>query len=230
MYSKKIQNQQTQQKKAISILNKMKELNDKAPFRKYNTKVYSSFLNPNSKLYVYEPQKNMFNLLIQNICQNGLQNKIIPHNSGVFCYEGTGNMNGIDLDGGGGNVANRYTNELDKGCNFGGICLGENGETINLTTIDNMNLNNIGFIHCDAQGSENFIFSKGLETIRRCKPVILYENNAEFAKFFYDNVCKSYPNYEEESKFNVKDFCVNELGYRTVIDKFNGSIDTLLIP
>jgi hypothetical protein len=39
-----------------------------------------------------------------------------------------------------------------------------------------MNFENIGFIHCDAQGSENFIFSKSIDTIRRCRPVILYEN------------------------------------------------------
>lgn len=30
-----------------------------------------------------------------------------------------------------------------------------------------MSLDNIGYIHCDAQGAENFIFSKGLETIKK---------------------------------------------------------------
>lgn len=40
-----------------------------------------------------------------------------------------------------------------------------------------MNLDNIGFIHCDAQGAENFIFSKALDTINKYRPVILYENN-----------------------------------------------------
>ena len=69
-----------------------------------------------------------------------------------------------------------YEEEINDGCNFGGIGLGKNGETIQLTTIDSMNLENLGFIHCDAQGSENFIFSRGLETINRCRPVIYYEN------------------------------------------------------
>ena len=135
--------------------------------------VYSSFLNDKQKLYVYEPQCNMYNLLVQNINQN----KIIPNNVGVFCFEGNGRMNNIDLDGGGGVVAKRYNEENNLNCNFGGIGLGDDGENIKLTTIDNMNLCDIGYIHCDAQGSENFIFSKGIETITKCRPVILYENN-----------------------------------------------------
>jgi len=192
--------------------------------------VYSSFLNDDKKVFVYEPQKNMYNLLVKNINQNNLQNKIIPNNLGVFCYEGTGKMNDIDLDGGGGNVSKRYNEENNLGCNFGGIGLGGNGEDIYLTTIDNMKLDDIGYIHCDAQGSENFIFSKGIETITKYRPVILYENNEQYCKYLYDNVCNSYPNYKEESVFDIKKYCMEQLNYSTCIDKFNGGIDTLLIP
>jgi FkbM family methyltransferase len=191
--------------------------------------VYSTFLN-NKKIFVYEPQQNMYNLLVQNINQNNLQHKIIPNNVGVFCYEGIGVMNNIDLDGGGGVVSKRYNEEINLNCNFGGIGLGENGEVINLTTIDNMKIDDIGFIHCDAQGSENFIFSRGLETIKKYRPVILYENNELYGRYLYDNVCKSYPNYKEESAFNIKKYCMEQLNYSTFIDNFNGGIDTLLIP
>jgi FkbM family methyltransferase len=192
--------------------------------------VYSSFLNNENKLYVYEPQHNMYDLLVQNINQNNLQNKIIPNNLGVFCFEGNGNMNGIDLDGGGGQVAKRYNEENNLNCNFGGIGLGNDGENIKLTTIDNMNLDNIGYIHCDAQGSENFIFSKGIETIKKYRPVILYENNELHGTYLYDAVCKSYPNYKEHSVFDIKKYCMEQLNYSKFIDQFNGGIDTLLIP
>ena len=192
--------------------------------------VYSSFLDSTQKIYVYEPQMNMYNLLIQNINQNNLQNKIIPINLGVFCYEGKGKMNNIDLDGGGGVVAKRYNEENNLRCNFGGIGLGNDGEDINLTTIDNMNLDNIGYIHCDAQGSENFIFSKGLDTIEKYRPLIFYENNEQYGKYLYNNVCKSYPQYKVESMFDIKRYCMEKLGYSKFIDKFNGGIDTLLIP
>ena len=93
-----------------------------------------------------------------------------------------------------------------------------------------MNLYDIGYIHCDAQGSENFIFSKGLETIEKYRPVILYENNQLYGKYLYDNVCKSYANYKKESVFDIKKYCMEKLNYSKFIDKFNGGIDTLLIP
>lgn len=193
--------------------------------------VYSSFLkDDNQKIYVYEPQHNMYNLLVQNIKQNNLQNKIIPNNLGVFCFEGNGKMNNIDLDGGGGVVSKRYDEENNLNCNFGGIGLGDDGENIKLTTIDNMNLDDIGYIHCDAQGSENFIFSKGLELIKKNRPVIYYENNEIYGRYLYDNVCKSYPNHKEESVFDIKKYCIEQLNYLTFIDRFNGGIDTLLIP
>ena len=192
--------------------------------------VYSSFLNDNNKVYVYEPQKNMYNLLVKNIKQNNLESKILPYNLGVFCYNGEGKMNNIDLDGGGGVVSKRYSEESHLKCNFGGIGLGNDGELVNLTTIDNMDLDDIGFIHCDAQGSENFIFSRAMETIKKFRPTILFENNEEYGQYLYYNVCRNYPIWRQESKFNLKKYCMETLNYSKCIDKFNNSIDTLLIP
>ena len=139
-------------------------------------------------------------------------------------------MNNIDIDGGGGVVSKRYNEENNLKCNFGGIGLGSNGETVKLVTVDSMNLDNIGFIHCDAQGSENFIFSKAIKTIEKFRPVILYENNEKYCKEIYDNVCKCYPSYQKESKFDLKKYCMEKLNYSKFIDKFNDGIDTLLIP
>ena len=179
---------------------------------------------------MYEPQQNMYNLLVKNIHQNNLQNKIIPNNLGVFCYEGSGRMNNIDVDGQEGVVSQMYKQEDGKYCNYGGIALGNDGETITLTTIDSMNLDNIGYIHCDAQGSENFIFSKGVETIKKYRPIIYYENNEVNATFLYNIVSKAYPDYKEESKFNIKKYCMEELQYSKCIEEFNGGIDILLLP
>jgi FkbM family methyltransferase len=192
--------------------------------------IYASFLNPGAKLFAYEPQYNMYQLLVKNIIDNRLPHVIIPVNKGVFCYEGNGVMNSIDLDGGGGNVEKRYNEENYLGCNFGGVGLGEDGEVIELTTIDAMNIPNLGFIHCDAQGAENFIFAKGIETITKYRPVILYENPELGGEYLYYTVCKSYPKYQQYSRFNVKKFCLETLHYSNYIDRFNGSNDTLLIP
>jgi hypothetical protein len=195
-----------------------------------STLVYSTYLNDDKKIFVYEPQKKMYHLLIYNIYQNNLYNKIIPYNKGVFCYNGIGKMNNIDLDGGGGIVTKRYNEENDLPCNFGGIGLGNDGEQIYLTTIDSMGLDDIGFIHCDAQGAENFILSKGLELITKNRPVIYYENNAKYYDILYKNVCDSYPEYKNESEFDITKYCMETLNYSKYIERFNGSIDTLLIP
>jgi hypothetical protein len=93
-----------------------------------------------------------------------------------------------------------------------------------------MGHDNIGFIHCDAQGSENFIFSSAKETLKKYRPVVYYENNEKYAEVLYNNVCSSYPSYSNESKFNLTEYCMKELNYSQFIEKFNGGIDTLLIP
>ena len=195
-----------------------------------STIVYASYINNNQKLHVYEPQKNMFKLLLKNINQNNLSNKIIPYNMGVFCYNGDGKMNNIDLDGGGGLVEKRYNEESNLGCNFGGIGLGDGGELIKLITIDSMNIDNIGFIHCDAQGSENFIFSEAINIITKNRPVIYFEDNEVNGRYLYDNVCRTYPNYKENSLFNIKKYCMEILKYSSCINNFNGTTDALLIP
>ena len=191
--------------------------------------IYASYLNNGNKIYVYEPQKNMYNLLRCNIIQNNLENKIEAFNNAVFCKNITMNMNNIDLDGGGGVVTECYKNN-NLQCNFGGIGLGINGEPVNAITIDDMDHTNIGFIHCDAQGAENHIFSKATTMIKTNRPVILYENNEKYANFLYDNVCKSYPEFNENSKFNLEKYCMEELNYSQVIHNVGGGLDDLLIP
>lgn len=201
-----------------------------------STVLYASFLNPGRKVYVYEPQKKMYELLVYNINQNNLQDKIVPFHAGVFCYNGVGHMNDIDLDGPDrGVVENRYTTESDLPCNFGGISLGRKGEFILLVTVDDMFFEDvdIGYIHCDAQGAENYIFSCATNTLTKNRPVIFYENNCENienGRYLFDNVYKNYPEYEENSRFNVRDFCMNKLGYSNYIRRFDNGNDDLLIP
>lgn len=194
-----------------------------------STLVYSSFLDQ-GKIHVYEPQKNIYELLVKNIYQNNLQDKIIPYNKGVFCYSGKGIMNAIDIDGGGGNVSKRYTEETELPCNFGGIGLGKDGESIDLTTMDEMDITNVGFIHMDAQGAEYYIFSKGKNLIARDRPVILFENNKSYCQSYSEIVKNTYPEYHKDGDFDIFDYCINQLNYSMVYEQYRGSVDTLLIP
>jgi FkbM family methyltransferase len=194
-----------------------------------STLVYSTFLNENSKIYAFEPQKIQFELLKHNVKQNNLQNKIICYNNAVFCYNGIGYMNDVDLDGCGGNIKECY-DDVKRLCNFGGTCLGNKGEKVNFIELDTLNLDNIGYMHIDAQGAENYILSKSIEIIKNNRPVIFFENNFLYDKKMYDTVKESYPQFEKESLFNIVDFCMNELKYSKYVRQFHGSNDDLLLP
>ena len=74
------------------------------------------------------------------------------------------------------------------------------------------------------------MFSKGIETITKYRPLILYENKDLGGTYLHDNVCNFYPQYKEESMFDIKKLCMETLNYSECIDRFNNGNDTLLIP
>jgi hypothetical protein len=79
------------------ITNELHEIN-KDFFIKCSRKVMSIFYNRNDINFLQYECKTRFE-------------KIIPYNLGIFCYNGIGKMNNIDLDGGGGIVQKRYNEE-----------------------------------------------------------------------------------------------------------------------
>jgi len=200
-----------------------------------STVFYARKLNPGRKVYAFEPQKGMFDLLVKNIQQNDLEDKVVAINKAVFCFSGVGKMNSDVLDCSGGNVSRRLTDEKHLPCNFGGLHLGKSGEDIVMTTIDSEPLLaggadfGFGFVHSDAQGVESYIFSKASQFLAKHRPVILYENYLCYGRYLFDSVRRDYPQYEQESKFDLKNHCMIGLGYSKCIDNIGG-FDTLLIP
>jgi len=195
-----------------------------------STLFYAKCLNKNCKIYSFEPQKKMYELLMYNIKQNNLEDKVEIFNKALFCYNGTINMNNIDMDGPHKNNSISKLENDKKYINYGGLCLGNSGELVECITLDSLNMTDIKFIHCDAQGSEPFIFFKGKEFIKKHKPIILYENSDLHGKYLLNCIKKNYPIYKIEAEFDIKQFCIKELNY-TYIDNLAGSrVDTLLIP
>lgn len=196
-----------------------------------STLFYAKYLENEHIIYCFEPQYKMFQILQENIRINNLQEKVKLFNNAVFCKNGVIHMHDNDLDGPvKGKI--KLLEENNKDINYGGICIGSNGETVQCIMLDdnNLNLDNIGFIHCDAQGAESYIFSSAKELIKKNRPVILYENINLYGNYLYNIIKTNYPEFESNSKFNVKTYCIEELGYYC-IDNFNNSnFDSLLIP
>jgi FkbM family methyltransferase len=182
-----------------------------------STLFYSKYSN--NLIHAFEPQKNMYELLLLNMENNGLLDQVKTYNAACFNTPGKGRMHSIDLDGGGGVVKDRYNDS--KECNFGGVCLGEGGEEVDFVTIDSFKFDNIGFMHVDAQGAESAIFEGAIETINKNKPNILFEDNNN--NYLAQNVGK----YYSSPKFNIIEYCLNVLGYSNIIHV--SGIDYLLI-
>lgn len=198
-----------------------------------STLIYSSFINETQKIYAIEPQRKQFELLQFNIQQNNLQNKILPYHKAVFCYDGIGYMNDEDFDATKSNVEKRYNEENNLPCNFGGISIGKKGEQVDFITLDSYinEFQDIGYVHIDAQGAENFIFSSSKEFFKKYRPIVYFENNEKHDRILYDLVCKNYPEYKEQSQFDIVHFFLNELNYTKHFTKFEGSYsDDLLVP
>ena len=197
------------------------------------TLFYRQQISSKCKYYAFEPQSKIYKLLRHNIDQNGLDIK--TYRAAGFCFTGHLKMNDkvepVDS-----NLYERppkfkLLSELERNkemINYGGVCIGNSGERVKCYKLDEMGFDNIGFIHSDAQGSEPYLFYGARKLIKKNRPVIYYENIELYGKYLYNIVQKEYPDYEKQSKFNIKKYCMDELKYSKCIDV--DSFDTLLIP
>ncbi len=195
-----------------------------------STVFYAKHIEPEYIIYAFEPQKKIFDLLCLNISQNKILHKVKASNKALFCYNGILKLNSIDIDGPHKNnlISNLEDRNLD--INYGGIGIGENGESIKCITFNSLNIENVKFIHCDAQGAEPYIFSYAKDFIKIYRPVILFENYLLTGDYLFNNIKKIYPEFDKESNFNLKKYCCEELGYTAIDNIFGSKEDTLLIP
>ena len=194
-----------------------------------STIFYSKILKENNIIYAFEPQKQMFTILNKNVKINNLDSKIKTFNSAIFCKTGQINMHSEDVDGPSkGNI--NILQSKNKEINYGGICLGKNGELTSCIKLDDLDFENIGYIHCDAQGAEPFIFSTATQFINKHRPVILYEDMNLYGNYLFNIIISSYPEFISNSKFDIKKYCIEELGYYCISNFNNSGFDSLLLP
>jgi len=194
-----------------------------------STIFYSRLLKDTNCVYTFEPQRQMFDILNKNVEINNLNSKIKTFNSAVFCVTGQINMHSEDMDGPSkGNI--RLLESENKLINYGGVCLGKEGELTDCIKLDDLNLENVGYIHCDAQGAEPFIFSSATQFIKKHRPIILYEDIDLYGHYLFNIIKSSYPQFLENSKFDIKNYCTKELGYYSIPNFNNSNFDSLLLP
>ena len=116
------------------------------------------------KVIAFEPQRIMYQILCANIIENNLTN-VWAYNCAVSNEVGIATVPDIPLT---------------KEVNFGGVCISEqkdNDYTVDLKSIDSLDLPRVDFIKIDAEGYEPQVLLGAQKTILRDKPPMLIEYN-----------------------------------------------------
>lgn len=71
------------------------------------------------------------------------------------------------------------TARANTGARFAGV-----GADVPVVTIDSLSLEHVGFLKLDVEGSEPRALAGAVETIRRCRPIILFENKWLWVRHF----------------------------------------------
>ncbi|KAF8062713.1 hypothetical protein HT031_004043 [Scenedesmus sp. PABB004] len=168
---------------------------------------FAAAAGPTGRVFSFEPQARMFQLLCTNMMVNGLLH-IAPKNVALSYGPGELAMSATVPDGT--HVGKSYT-ELDgkTTINYGGMHLGAGGEPVRAIALDSLNLTGVSLIKVDVQGAEKLMFYGARDTIKRNKPVVAFETNADFMA---DAVAKTLSVPPEVLAFSIADY-LKSLGY-----------------
>lgn len=121
-----------------------------------------------SHVYSFEPQKMTYYALCGGIALSNIQN-VTCHNYGLGSDDQVGvqTLRIVSVDGGGSSLHTGSKPVLRE-------------ETVIIKTLDDLDLDNIGFIKMDVEDNERFVIMGGLKTLERSNyPKILFESNSE---------------------------------------------------
>lgn len=138
-----------------------------------HTLMYKS-INPDCTVHSFEPQSKVFDLLQENVKSNNLTN--------VYCYNNAvGHLNRqVEMDPystDGENNYRRISYGTDSVFNIAGVQVGAGGESVEMITIDSLDLDRCDFIKIDVEGYEPLVIEGAVETIKKFRPAISYESN-----------------------------------------------------
>ncbi len=122
----------------------------------------SQAVGDTGRVYAFEPQRRVFQVLCCNLAQNEVAN--------VFAYfAAIGQSNG---------TAKIPTPNYAQAGNYGGVSVTEGeGETVPMMTIDSMKLDAVHLMKIDVEGMESDVLAGAKMTIKRHRPVLYLEND-----------------------------------------------------
>lgn len=152
------------------------------------------------KTYIFEPQPMIYWLMTHNLFDNNLHNKAETFNVAV------GHVNGI-------NVTMTNTEPWSQGnvsyntnqsTNYGAIKIGNGDISVPMMRLDDLNIEDpISVILVDVEGAEPMVFWGARETIKRHRPILIFERNNWVITEDMKRIC-NIP--EEVVNFKVEDY------------------------
>jgi len=123
------------------------------------------------KVYAFEPQQDIYQMLSYNIELNGLGDYVTAHQMALGDRSCNTKMAR--------NVKSSDDPEIfhNRGSNHMLGCLDDSGDPLafEMRTLDSFELDNVGFIKIDVEGAQFLVLKGAEETIKRNKPVMLIE-------------------------------------------------------
>jgi FkbM family methyltransferase len=118
------------------------------------------------KVIAFEPSPDTFECLIENV-------RTIEHiQCEPYAVGAVAGAAGMALDDVNAARANTGARRLVEGAE------------VPVATIDSYNLDRVGFIKLDIEGSEPFALQGAADTIRRCRPIVLYEDKKLWTRYY----------------------------------------------
>ena len=180
----------------------------------YHSVHFGKIVGSNGKVFSFEPQKLIYDILSANILKNGLSNIISQHNFGLSSKEGLLYLSNIkDVS---------YNNGM---INFGGVKLSNDstgGVKVRVKTLDEIFTGNVDFIKVDIEGMESDVIQGADATIKKSLPIIFIEitkNHDELYSYFKEN---GYIIYKITNHGNGNDYvCLNQTNHEDIINQMN---------
>jgi FkbM family methyltransferase len=135
--------------------------------------------NPRCTVVSFEAQSYLAQLQKKTMIINNVTHRVKVYNnaighacipnitlSGTFCQ-----IDSLEEK----NASINYTDNRVR--NFGGLSIGEGGETVDMLTIDSLGLPKVDVIKADVEGAEPLVIYGARNTIAKHKPIIVYEKN-----------------------------------------------------
>jgi FkbM family methyltransferase len=163
-------------------------------------------------VHAFEPQEPMHALLLQNLRANGCDN-VTTHRCALGHESGTVYLSRRFSDG---RSAGRMV-DYDDGAmpaNYGGIQIDAEGAPAEIRTLDALDTDAVRLLKVDVEGAEPLVFFGAQATIRRHRPLILFEQNY---KRLEAEVLERLGVPSEVREFRVADYC-RSLGYHLPVE------------